>query len=193
MFDSSKIKSSNSGYVSKYVNPGVQDLKINKIEIETASTGSKRLIFHTEGEEIKDLGFEGVDGAKGAVGKVRTFYFKPETISEKVSTIFSDIADALEVKPQLDAIKAATLEEYVEKAAPLITGKFTTFKITGEEYLKSNGKIGVNLGISKYFVEKKGKGKLTFDKTNSYDYKKLVQPDNIGSIGGNDLNETLPF
>jgi hypothetical protein len=194
MFDSSKVESSNSGYISKYLNPGLQNLKINSIEISEAKTGSKKLVLHTEGEEVKDLGFEGVDGAKGPVGKIATFYFKPEEMEEKVSRIFSEIADALEAKPQLDAIQASTLEEYISKVAPLITGKFANFKIAGEEYAKGDGKVGVKLLLpSKYFVEKAGRtpSKLKFDKNNTYDYKKLVQPDNFTPIS-NDLGLITP-
>jgi hypothetical protein len=183
MFNSSEVQNEKQ-FVGKYITCGVQELRINKIEIKVAATGTKQLVFNTEGKECTQLGFEGVDGAKGPIGKISTFYMKPEQ-EQEVTTIFARIADAVGTREQLNAVKAATLEEYVEAANKILTNKFANFAVGGEEYSKDGGRVGVKLSFPKFnFVEKIGTTPSTvkYDPTNKFHYKKLVQPDNVGEI-----------
>lgn len=182
MFNSSEVKEEKN-FISKYITCGVQELRINSLEIKYASTGSKQVIFNVEGPEVKDLGFEGEGSAKGQVGRVTTSYMKPEQ-EQGITTTFARIADAMGTRDKLNAITPATLEEYVEAANKILTGQFANFVVGGEEYQKDNNKVGIRLNFPKYnFVEKVGTTPTTvkFDTSNAYHYKKLIIPDNIVS------------
>lgn len=203
MFNSSEVKSEKQ-FVGKYINVGIQDLKINSIEVKTSAAGDKKQVtFNVEGPEVKDLGFEAVEGAKGPVGRVKTMYLSSEG-QKAITAMFARIADAIGTREELNKVNAATLEEYVEAANKILTGKFAKFNVGGEEYINPKQKISVNLHfIVNYkaeifnFVESLGMvtSKLKFDPTNTFHYKKAVQPDNIvnGTVGGNSDMSDLPF
>ena len=184
IFDSTAVDTTDKVFgPSKYISYGLQDLKINKMEIKTASTGSKQIIFSMEGPAEKDPKFEGVDGAKGPVGRVSTMYMKEEQQGD-LTKIFAKISDALGVRDALNAIKATSLEDYVEKAGAVICGKFAKFCISTEQYLNGENKVRNGLRFPKYdYVEAIGTtpSRLKFDETNSYHFKPAVVPDNIGT------------
>lgn len=184
IFDSTNVDTADKSFgPNKYISYGEQNLKINKLEIKVASTGSKQVIFHMEGRPITDPAFEGVDGAKGAVGKVSTMYMKPDKEGD-LTAIFAKISDALGVRAELNAIKATSLEDYVAKAEKVITGKFANFCIATEQYLNSENKVRNSLRFPKYdYVEAVGKtpSRIKFDKANSYHFKEAVVPDTIGT------------
>lgn len=184
-FDSSVVDTTEKKFgPSKYITFGIQDLKINKMEIKVASTGSKQVIFHVEGMPVKEAGFEGVDGAQGPVGRITTMYMKPDSEKDLVM-IFGKIADALEVRDRLDAIKSDNLEAYVTNAEKVLTSKFASFVVATEQYWDTTaGKAKNSFRFPKYdFVEKQGSvpSKLKFDKANTYHFKEAVVPTNIGT------------
>lgn len=186
MFNSSNVENEKK-FIGKYITYGKQVLKINKIEVKVASTGSKQVVFNVEGPEITEKGFEGAEGAKGQVGKITTSYMKPEQ-EASISVTFARIADALEVRATLNAVTASTLEEYVEAANKILTNKEAMFVVSGREYIKNDGKKGIELGFPKYnFVEKLGTEPSTikFDKSSPYHFKPAVQPDTFTS--GNEI------
>lgn len=201
MFDSSIVNTEEKKFgSSKYISYGIQQLKFNKLEIKVASTGSKQIIFYAEGPAIKEEGFEGIDGAKGAVGRIKTMYMKPEQESNLIM-MFAKIADGMGVRAELDAIKSSSLEDYIAKVEKVITGKFANFVVSGEGYINNtSGKVNYNLGFPKYdFVEAIGveKSRLKFDKANSYHFKDAVIPTNIGTPESKTAvkadEDTLPF
>ncbi len=131
-----------------------------------------------------DSGFEGVDGASGQIGKLTTFYMRPDQESD-VIFMFGKIADALGVREKLDAIKSTSLEEYVEAINKVITGKFARFIVACvQEYNAEKGKTYNKLSFPRYnFVESLSVNptKLVFDKDKSYHFKPAVIPSNIGT------------
>jgi hypothetical protein len=63
---------------------------------------------------------------------------------------------------------------------PILRGKYAWWAVTGEEYEKADGKIGVRLGLRRFgFVASLEEGDShlrAFDKTNKYDYKAISSP-----------------
>lgn len=184
-FDSSVVDTTEKTFgPSKYITYGIQDLKINKMEVKVAGTGSKQIIFSVEGSPVKDATFEGVDGASGPVGRISTMYAKPEGEKDFVM-IFGKIADAMGVREKLNACKADSLEAYVALVEKVLTGKFASFVVASEQYWDVKaGKAKNSFRFPKYdFVEKQGtvESRLKFDKANSYHFKAAVVPTDIGT------------
>ena len=185
MFDSSVVNTEEKKFgVSKYITYGIQDLKINKMEIKVAGTGSKQVVFSVEGSPVKEAGFEGVDGANGPVGRITTIYMKPESEKDLVM-IFGKIADAMGVREKLDAVKSDSLEAYVAGVEKVLTGKFASFVVASEQYWDVKaGKAKNSFRFPKYdFVEKQGtvESKLKFDIKNTYHFKAATVPSDIGT------------
>lgn len=171
--------------LSKYVSYGNHYLKINDIEIKTAMSGSKQLIFHMETPEVKAEGFVPEEGYKGQVGKVAFpgSYLKMdnEKAVKEFNTAIGTIADTLGVRAELDNINVETFDEYVQAITPILTGKYAWWALSGEEYIKSDGKIGTKLKVRRYkFISSTEKGESglgAFDASVSYNLKKAEKPD----------------
>lgn len=186
MYQTSDLDTSDKKFgPSKYVTFGVQELKINSLDIKVASTGSKQVIFNVESKPVTEDGFEGDNGALGRVGRISTMYMKPEQEKE-ILFVFAKIADALGVRAELDKVvsSATSFENLIEVVTKVISGKFANFTVATEQYLNNEGKVRNSLRFPKYdFVEKIGTtpSRMKFDEANSHHFKKAVIPDNIGT------------
>lgn len=182
--------------VSKYIEPGNDILKIVDIKINYSGNKSKQVTFEMESSPVKTPGFKGQDGAEGRVGRVQaSIYLKDSTKEEEfVNNVILRIAIALDVRDELDNINADTLEEYLEQAKPLITGKLAKWCIAGEEYLTvKDGRVRTKLKLPRYdFVgDLEGKIKVaTYSKENKYHYKKYESPTNEFSTSTPDEVDT---
>lgn len=171
--------------LSKYVSYGNHYLKINNIEVKTAMSGSKQLIFHMETPAITAEGFVPEEGFKGQVGKVAFpgSYLKldNEKAVKEFNTAIGTIADTLGVRTDLDKINVETFDEYITAITPILTGKYAWWALSGEEYIKSDGKIGTKLKVRRYkFISSDEKGESglgTFDASLAYNLKKAEKPD----------------
>lgn len=128
--------------VGKYLTYGINHCKIVGMSVMTAGTGSKKVRFQMEGAPEK-AGFEGVDGAKGKVGRVDSSYMKEDKAFTIFMTQIGVIADKLGVRTEVDAIKAGTIEEYIALIEPLLKGKPAWWMFGGEEY--EAGRFKLNL------------------------------------------------
>ena len=181
--------------LSKYISYGNHLLRINSIEIKTAQSGSKQLIFHMESPEIKAQGFVPEEGYKGQVGKIAFpgSYLKMDnqTAVKEFNTAVGVIADTLGVRKELDNINAESFDEYVAAIEPLITNKYAWWAVAGEEYIKSDGKIGTKLKVRRYnfisSLEKGEPGLKPFDASLAYNLKKVEAPDSTA------VKQDLPF
>jgi len=204
MFDSTGVDTTEKSFgPSKYITFGVQELKINNMEIKVASTGSKSVIFSVEGALVKDPAFEGVDGAKGPIGRISTMYMKSEQQGDLV-TLFAKIADALGVRNEMNAVKSTSIEDYVAKALTVLKGKYANYCVSSEQYWDANaGKAKNSLRFPKYdFVEAintdPAKSRVKFDKDKTYHFKPAVVPDGIGTAASPTFiapkkDDDLPF
>lgn len=167
---------------SKYFGRGVHYLKINSLAIETASTGTPRVVFNMETEPIEEEGFEPDEEATvgGQVGRVRTIYMKHDNQLQEFNSNIAQIANKLGVRSETDKIAADSLEEYVEALNDVITDKYAWFGIKGEQYYKNDGKPGVALLFRRYgFVASETEGEDALeahDDSNEYHFKKAEPP-----------------
>jgi len=171
--------------VSQYLTYGVQMAALTGFTLKESKSGKKMVVLNLEGPKVTDKGFEPHADAKlgGKVGRVQFTIFIDETNAEKVSEVITNIgmiADKLGVREKVDAIEANNLEGYFNKIMPIMRGKYAWWAVTGEEYEKDGGKIGISLGLRRFgFVAsmEEGEGHLrAFDKKNVYDYKPIAAP-----------------
>jgi hypothetical protein len=182
---------------SAYINFGTGEYKINSFEIQTASTGSIRIRMNMETRPVTTQGFEGVEGALGKVGRVNlTSYMNPNKDSyKKAINIFqrkiSEIADALGVRDEVNAIEASSVEEYINKVSPLLVNKYTNWLLAAEEYLTTDKEgeevVRTFLLTPMFGFVSSDATKLVFDKNNAYHYKKVEAVENVTS---DDLKES---
>jgi hypothetical protein len=183
MISTNGVKSQTSSSLGKYLNIGRYNVKINEISLRKSAAGtSTQVSFKLETPPITTPGWEPAEGATGQVGTVNTIYMKTdEQVNEFIGQL-ALLADKLGVREQVDAIAAETIEVYMEKITPLITGKFFWGRIVGEQYLKNDGsgKTGTRLHWSRYKafasnaeVEEKGLDKCLkdLDPTNKNDLR----------------------
>lgn len=179
-----KDTSERSG-VSQFLTYGVQMAAITGLTTREASTGKKMYSLNLEGPKVTENGFEAHEDAKmgGKVGRVQfTIYVdgNNQDQNNEIITNIGIIADKLGVREKVDAVEATSLDEYLTKVLPLIRGKYAHWAITGEEYEKADGKIGIILKLRRYgFVASMEEGEehlRPFDKTNLYDYKAVAAP-----------------
>tara|TARA_R110000868_G_scaffold14414_2_gene67016 strand:- start:28136 stop:28744 length:609 start_codon:yes stop_codon:yes gene_type:complete len=179
---------------SKYIAYGIQELKINSIEVRISpKTGSFVTTFNVETPESTDPTFEGHEGAKGKIGKVQfpRTYVKPND-EKQMSALVKDIgiiADKLGVREQVDAIEWTedmTIEKYFKVIEQLFKDKFAMWKVCGkEEFWKDDSgtqKKSLRLSLAKWgFVQSvesyKVKQEITFDKTSKWDFEEAVEPE----------------
>lgn len=171
--------------ISPYITYGVGEYKINSFEIKTASTGAMKVMMNMESKPFNDPSFTPAEEATvgGKIGTVSlTSYMNPNNASFTTGIdIFQQkvkqIATALDVSDEVDAVEAPSLEEYVKLISPTLTNKYAFFCISAEEYMGSdregNPKVKFTLNIPRYqFVS--ASDTLTFDKSKTYHYKKLT-------------------
>tara|TARA_R110000851_G_scaffold45887_1_gene112030 strand:- start:1217 stop:1834 length:618 start_codon:yes stop_codon:yes gene_type:complete len=168
-------------FTPSFIGIGVHFMKINSLETFVATTGSTQIIFNLETEPITDEGFKHFDGNAGQTGKVKTFFLKSDGQQKEFFSNLRTIATKLGVETELDAVNNQNLpsfDAYVAAVSPILNkAGYAWFKVAGDEYEKSNGKVGVSLRFARYgFVASTTEGEthLTpIDSTNKFDLKKL--------------------
>ena len=144
-FGTKGLDTSERSGVSRYLHHGIVMAKINNIVVEKAkSTDSKRVVFYLEGQPVNDKSFQGVDGAKGPIGKMSSIYMNSDKAYQDFTRQIGVMADKFGVRPQVDAINGVdTIEKYIAYIAPLFLNKFAWWNIGADEYDK--GKFGLKL------------------------------------------------
>lgn len=165
----------------KYITYGKQKLKINSLTIEEAKSGSKRVCFHMETEPVTLEGWQGDNGAKGQVGRVRTVYMKPdrEDQHQEFNENINYIAKAMGVKEEVKALgQMNNIEEFVEKLNNIITGKYAWFLVKGVEYQKGDGTTGISLEFVRFGFVSSDEAKIkNFDVKDKYHFVPLAVAD----------------
>lgn len=151
VFSGKNVELSERSSISKYIDPGIHEIMIVSMEIMEASTGSKRVKFNVEGAPVNDPKFEGIDGAKGPVGRVKSSYLKTEEQQLEFIKDMKSIASKIGAEDAFNEIEAPNFDEYLTKFvnSGVLCGKFFRWIITGEEY-KNDGKSRWNLSYARY-------------------------------------------
>lgn len=164
---------------SPYLTVGVQVIKVTSIETKASSKGSLKVVFNCESEPHSDPNFKGVNGAYGSVGRISTSYLGNDAMVTQFIEQMASLGTKLGVKEQMDAIEASDVQDFINQVTPLLVDKYFWAKVTGEEYAKATGGVGVNLSFARFgaFASiEEGNAKIKpFDITNKYDYKKAEQ------------------
>lgn len=189
--------------VSKYLSFGSnQVLKINDIELTAFGNGIKKVTYHMESKPINSPGFEPEKGSQGQVGRVVAASYLKDERSEHLFVMedLLTVALALGVREQLDEVQADNLADYINKAKPVLCGKFARWLVGAKEYASADGsRIKFNLVLPKYrYVESlevpEGESKLPpFDKNSSFHYKKLPTKEVDGFDKKEKRSDDLPF
>lgn len=187
MFSTNGQEVKQSGGSSKSFNPGVVYAHINSGQLRTSNKGDKKTLeLYLEGPALEN--FEGwpidkdnPEGPKhkGQTARVSATMWTDEFANTNVSRNeimykLTIIATELGLRDELNAIKANTIEEWVQEALNLVKGKnlYWFLKGTEEEY---NGKTLVKLSLPKYKFVSIDEDKLEkFDKSNKYHYRALA-------------------
>lgn len=144
-FSTKGVDTTERSPVSKYLNYGINLAKINSMVVEKASsTDSKKVIFFLEGMPVNDPTFQGVDGAKGCVGKMRSNYMNSDKAYQDFLRQIGIIADKAGVRPQIDAITDSTIEGYISQASKFICGKYLWWNIGAEEWAEGKTVLHLN-------------------------------------------------
>ena len=184
-FSTKGVDTTERSGVSQFLTYGVQMAALTGFELREAKTGKQMVILNLESPKVTDTGFEAHQDAKlgGKVGRVQATIYIDETNTESVNEIITNIgiiADKLRLRERIDAVEADTLESYLNKVMPILHGNYAWWAVTGEEYEKTDGKVGIILKLRRYgFVASMNEGEehiKPFDKTNIYDYKTIASP-----------------
>jgi hypothetical protein len=160
-------------FVSKYIEPGIHRVRINSIEGQEPEGRSPYIQITFEDKDSKTADIR--------------FYMSEKAMPKSLEKI-KHIGTKLVTEDELDGINADNLAGYGAALNKLLAGKGCRIKFTGEEVDGEKGrwwKAGIGLPT---FAEATKEGaqyepvsdedsRLTFDKTNQYDWKPLPDAD----------------
>lgn len=192
----------------KGLNPGVVNASIFDAIVRTSSSGKKQLVFTLVGK-TNDPNFEGwdIDRNDASKGKFKgpsasvagsiyvgeELYNKSDVNENPIINKFVVIATELGLRTELDAISANSLEEWVTKATAIVKDKPLFFFLNGAEELY-NDKVRVKLSLPKYKFAAEDQSKLdTFDKNNTYHFKKLQNAGSATAASSEGGFDATPF
>jgi hypothetical protein len=149
-------------FVQKVLDPGVKLVKINQITLEPTSWegNDSQVKFWLEGPEEKG-DFEGFKTygdvvAKGLVGEA-TLGYGDYTSQENdetrgmlnpVDSLLNNLAYIAEKAGVLEAfqgLQVSSVDELVKEFSKLVQGKYIWMVLGGKEFIRNNGRMGVNL------------------------------------------------
>lgn len=185
MFNFNNLPEQREFKKGKFIRPGIQDLYLKDIELQTSNAGDKRPVFHMETEPITEAGWEGHQGAKGQIGKIAgnfNYYIKTDEQAEEFACCLRDIlkaTDRYDVFIQEHSnTQFKSLEEMINGVLPYVKGTKARYFVAGEQYQKLTGDgIGIKLKFpSKKMVEPAGSTNTIFpkfDESNKRHFQKL--------------------
>ena len=201
MFGTEKHKIDESNGIGKYVGFGNHKLMITGFEIKTSSTGKKMISMNVETPPVTDAGFAPDEKALngGKVGRVNcSIYVDFNSMNDGVKDFektIQSIAKRMDKYEEVFATKASTVEEYTNKVAQVLKGKFAWFQLCAEEYQKKDSdKTGFTLKLGRYgYVGKEESDLKPFDKENKYHYKHLEKADSAPVMTPHGAGEETPW
>jgi len=211
MFSTKEAKVDSGFKTPQFINIGPNELKVTGFEITQSNNGEK---FKVQANlETKPLGgdFEGFEGAVGQIGRVDLGIYITGKQDDKATNDFIDIiatiATAMGVKEQVDAIKADSIEDFLNQVKRVFNNKYTWFLIGAVEYMgkdkDGSPKVKMLINLPRYGyvaateaeLQARQKDNTWPDKTNKYFYKALVKMDEDPqqSTDTQSIKDDLPF
>lgn len=195
MFSTSSYNGSTK--VSPKFNEGWHKAKVESVEIKTASTGRKQLLFKVFGEPVTVEGFKAFEKVKGSgdyyhgqCGIVATNYFNAEDKTETgkiMNRVILPLINAFNVKKEVDEStkNITTLEQFVTAFSPFITNKdlpYIWMNFNGEEYEKPGSDFpGYKLSFKTITNDETVKDRIPAGTMKKLP-KKEVAPDSTGEV-----------
>lgn len=186
MFSTQGQEVKQGGGISKTFQPGVVYAHIYSANVkESKNTGKKCLELILEGPELENFEGWSVDRNdensakfKGQSARVIATSWTDQhnetnVMKNEIMYKLTVIAEQLEMRSELNAISAQSLEDWVAQAVKVLKGHDIYFFLKGteEEY---NGKTIIKLSLPRYKFCSSNEDKLDkFDKKNQYHYKAL--------------------
>lgn len=196
MFNLSEVEEKSAGNGNLYIYPGIREVVINKwIHGKSTNKGTPFIAVELTTVEGKAAG--NVDP------RSFEFYLTDKTMKMTLSKI-KHIVTKITTEEKFASKNPADEEEMVEHLNDLTRGETLRIKFTGEERLNAKGEIKDNATIglpdfaeaiqegAKYPVVPASESKLTFDKNNQYDFKKLPKDANTVPEQGMAVNSAGP-
>ncbi len=142
----------NNNNTSKYLSPGIYEVKVNNITTFQANSGSYQFKFELETPAINTEGFVPAEGFQGQVGTVRTVYLANEAMEAQVGQMIAHLADVTGTREQVNNLSQdLTYPEYAEQLTNLVKDKYFWTSISGKKYVnRTNGKVGTELQFSRF-------------------------------------------
>lgn len=188
LFSNENVEEKTGGQ-GKYIYPGIYD----NIIIKEVTSGTSK----NKGTPYVQVSMYTEDGGENN-SKEFEFYMT-ENAADMSKSKLKHIATKVAKAEEFNSIKANNIDEYAQALDKIMKGKRLRMKFTGEQYENAQGdvkdvaKIGLPVFAeaieegAEYPPVSKEDSKLTFDKNNQWDYKKLdIQPDPEDSIISND-------
>ena len=171
MLSTKDLQVVSSGKTPKTLRPGNVVAKIISVTLtpQKSNPDALFLVLNLEGED-QGPEFEGflynadkpeLGRAKGQVGRVKFSQYSYKDMTTKKGyllkrddQILRDVvalAEALDVRSQLDQIQAATIEDFAEAASKVLNnGKYLYWCVGGLAYMKDTGNKDYSLYLPKY-------------------------------------------
>jgi hypothetical protein len=175
MFNLNEVKEGGNGNAGLYIYPGVKEVVVKGWTTGSSASGTPLV-------EVELVTLEAFNAKTENASKKFSFYLSDKAKDASMSKI-KHIVTKVTKEANIKAV--STAQEFVDMLNFLTVNKSLRMKFIGEEYeyngeIKSAARIGlpafaeaINPGAEYEPVEASAT-KLTFDKTNQYDYKTLV-------------------
>jgi len=204
---STKDLSVGSGSIKPVAGPGNQKIKINSITFDQTPYDSEayNIMLHVETEPVegefqgflKDMNNPNGERYEGQVGRVRfSPYPYKDTVLSNGNEIKRDnevlkamvfLAEVVGKRNELDAIEAATIEDFMIKAAKVCSNTgYINACLGAREWENKEGYVNNDLflpkrtreGVPLEAVDTENSNILTFDKSNNQHFRPLVKKEN---------------
>jgi hypothetical protein len=145
MFGTKGVETVEGSSTSKYFSYGVNKAKIVDLKlVKSPSSPNQKLEVWLEGEPVTEKGFVGVDGARGKVGKLVTYWLREDKHYQDLLRQIGIIADKLGVRKEIDEISVNSVSEfgqYLQNIKPYLCGKYLWWVIGADYYSETRYKL----------------------------------------------------
>jgi len=215
MLSTKNVELGGGGKLPKVLEPGMHLAKINDIKLVDSRWPSKEgnpqfdVILSLEGQDLGE-GFEGffidkdnesLGRYKGQIAQVNlqryAFEKDPQNAYQtRVLREMKNLAFALGLTDQIDAIEADTIEDWIKKAAEVFVSSelYAYYTIAGREYTNKAGYKAYNLFLARPdYKAKRFPFALNEEDALPYSEDLIIKEKKAEAVPQAELNNDLPF
>lgn len=132
-------------FISAYLEPGIHEAKIAKVEYtESSQKGTPGIKLTFEGAPNGE-GFNHPEGPEYKGSTANTTWYLSEKAAPYTVDRIALMADKMNIRSEVDGATGTTAQEYVNALAGVLTGKVARWKFIGRESNKNAGKFYAEL------------------------------------------------